>query len=156
MAAAHKLAVDCYPAQGSPALKLGFDHPIHHLYSHALELIIKSLLLQQGHLIKNLRSKNIGHDLKKLYSMLDKEWISYFDQAGYVRIACDHYSKLRASQFYSYPSNERYAEYSLELADRTLNAFRIDATEIRRIFNEPELRTDTKVLKLIEEYSQPL
>lgn len=88
--------------------------------------------------------------------MLDKEWISYFDQAGYVRIACDHYSKLRASQFYSYPSNERYAEYSLELADRTLNAFRIDATEIRRIFNEPELRTDTKVLKLIEEYSQPL
>jgi HEPN domain-containing protein len=156
MAAAHKLAVDCYPDQGSPALKLGFDHPIHHLYSHALELIIKSLLLQQGFAIAKIKSKPFGHDLKKLYSKLDPKWISYFDKAGYIEIACDHYSELRAAQFYSYPSNRRYAEYSLELADRTLNAFRIDANEIRRIFNEPELRTDTSVLKLIEEYSQPL
>ncbi|WP_417319064.1 hypothetical protein [Emcibacter sp.] len=42
------------------------DSPIRFLYSHALELYLKSSLRLNGVTIKELRSKDLGHDMKAL------------------------------------------------------------------------------------------
>jgi hypothetical protein len=152
LAAAHRLAVDCHPAEGEATRRLSFDHPIHFLYSQALELIVKSLLLNQGHTPDSL--KKIGHNLAKLYSKIDQKWIDRFDSNGTLRLACDHFGQLRLIQFYNYSSNNAPAEFSLQLIDRTLNVFRIEDAEIRSIFDESKIQVGAGVLKLMEEYSQ--
>lgn len=44
------------------------DAPVRFLFSHAIELYIKAYLLLKGVPVKELRSRALGHDLKKLTS----------------------------------------------------------------------------------------
>lgn len=44
------------------------DAPVRFLFSHAIELYLKAYLLLKGVTVEDLRSRALGHDLKKLTS----------------------------------------------------------------------------------------
>jgi len=48
-------------------LKLNFSMPIYYLYSHALELTLKSFLRCKGFSARKLRSGDFGHKLQALW-----------------------------------------------------------------------------------------
>jgi hypothetical protein len=48
-------------------LRLRFDSPIYYLYSHALELMLKSFLRAKGHSAELLASRKFGHKLTVLW-----------------------------------------------------------------------------------------
>src|SRR5689334_9942398 len=54
-------------ASESGRLKLPFDTPIYHLYSHALELAMKAFLRAKGMSAAELRSGGFGHQLLVLW-----------------------------------------------------------------------------------------
>lgn len=48
-------------------IKLRFAAPVHHLYSHAIENVLKAFLLTKGYTQKVLANPPWGHDLVALY-----------------------------------------------------------------------------------------
>ena len=55
-------------AMESEELRLRFSMPIYYLYSHALELTLKSFLRSKGITGKRLASREFGHQLQVLWS----------------------------------------------------------------------------------------
>lgn len=73
-----------YLRKGSDAheLKLRFDMPIYYLFTHALELILKSFLRSKGFSDSKLRSRQFGHSLQSLWDAcmangLADQWAEY-------------------------------------------------------------------------------
>ena len=62
-----KTAIHAHEALDAQTLRLRFEIPIYYLYSHAIELTLKSFLRTKGLTARELSFKPWGHDLLKLW-----------------------------------------------------------------------------------------
>ena len=68
-AEAYKLAAEQLVRDSETGLiKLRFNSPIYHLFSHAIETVLKSFLLTKGCSPQELSRKPYGHNLEELYA----------------------------------------------------------------------------------------
>ncbi|WP_298333467.1 hypothetical protein [uncultured Erythrobacter sp.] len=63
---AHSYAASALELERSEVDATHPDAPIRYLFSHAIELYLKSFLLMKGVSLSELRSRNLGHDLPAL------------------------------------------------------------------------------------------
>lgn len=129
---ADRLIIDS-DRKNSDRLHISFDHPIRHLYAHALEIFLKACLVKQGKSQNYVRNK-IRHNLKKAYDSLDPIWHVTFDQDLQFRSMVEIIGNMHSERLYSYLENGSFLEIERSYLYRLFRRFDLSRADILRLF----------------------
>jgi hypothetical protein len=118
-------------------IKLGFDAPIRALYAQTWELALKACLLRQGRTIKDVRSRDFGHDIVKIFDAVDRIRFGPLNLSDNSRMLVEHMAQYHLLREYNYPLTGPQRHVSLTYLRRNSERFRVSRGQIMSMFGSP-------------------